>query len=126
MGVSKTSLKRLVEELIIINNNYKTNTRRFPALIEGFRKKEERYLIDLGLADVIDNILTLYYNNKDDEVVLALDSIINMLTSLHEVYLQHDGIVDYLLNVISTNNLESARQIKKATFDVNVDDDDEW
>ena len=123
MRSNKTDVKRLVEEMTHIVNEFKANNRRFPAHIEAFAKKEEEYLIDLGLNNLVNDVLTLYYNSKDDEVIKAIESIIDMLESLHKVYLQHDDIVDYLLNTISSNNLESAYHIKENAFGVDADDD---
>ena len=125
MRSNKTDVKRLVEEMTHIVNEFKANNRRFPAHIEAFSKKEEEYLIDLGLNNLVNDVLTLYYNSKDDEVIKAIESIIGMLTSLHEVYLQHDAIVDYLLNTISSNNLESTYHIKE-TFGRNDANDEDW
>lgn len=125
MRSNKTDVKRLVEEMTHIVNEFKANNRRFPAHIEAFIKKEEEYLIDLGLNNLVNEVLTLYYNSKDDELIKTIDSIIDMLESLHKVYLQHDDIVDYLLNTISSNNLESAYHIKENAFGVDTDDD-EW
>ena len=125
MRSNKTDVKRLVEEMTLIVKEFKANNRRFPAHIEAFSKKEEEYLIDLGLNNLVNDVLTLYYNSKDDEVIKAIESIIDMLTSLHEVYLQHDAIVDYLLNTISSNNLESTYHIKE-TCGYNDANDEDW
>lgn len=125
MRSNKTDVKRLVEEMTHIVNEFKANNRRFPAHIEAFVKKEEEYLIDLGLNNLVNDVLTLYYNGKDDELIKAINSIIDMLESLHKVYLQHDAIVDYLLNTISSNNLESTYHIKE-TFGRNDANDEDW
>lgn len=108
-----------------IVNEFKANNRRFPAHIEAFVKKEDEYLINLGLNNLVNDVLTLYYNGKDDELIKAINSIIDMLESLHKVYLQHDAIVDYLLNTISSNNLESTYHIKE-TFGRNNANDEDW
>ena len=127
MRSNKKDIERVVEELELVKRSYESNNRTFPALIEAFVKKEETAMMDCGLEQFMDQLVTLHYNNKDIEVVETLDAIVEMLNSLHEIYLKHDQIRDKLTSTISDNHLTSTRIIKD-TFVCYADnaEDDEW
>ena len=127
MRSNKKDIERVVEELELVKRSYESNNRTFPALIEAFVKKEETAMMDCGLEQFMDQLVTLHYNNKDIEVVETLDAIVEMLNSLHEIYLKHDQLRDKLTSTISDNHLTSTRIIKD-TFVCYADnaEDDEW
>lgn len=127
MRINKKDVERVMVELKLVKGSYENNNRTFPALIEAFTKKEETAIMDCGLEQFMDQLVTLYYNNKDIEVVETLDTIVEMLNSLHEIYLKHDQLRDKLTSMISDNHLTSTRIIKD-TFVCYADntEDDEW
>lgn len=112
MRINEKDVKRVVEELELVKRSYDSNNRTFPALIEAFVEKEEAAIMDCGLDQFMDQLVTLHYNNKDIEVVETLDTIVEMLNSLYEIYLKHDQLRDNLTSMISDNHLASTHVIK--------------
>lgn len=127
MRINEKDVKRVVKELELVKRSYDNNNRTFPALIEAFVEKEEAAIMDCGLDQFMDQLVTLHYNNKDIEVVETLDTIVEMLNSLYEIYLKHDQLRDNLTSMISDNHLASTHIIKD-TFACYADntEDDEW